>query len=87
MNFFKSHCTNYSYTLAYNYFQPESMTFHSYSAIKLMTKCLFLAVLMAATCEAKVKIVEPSDIKGVLDHEVSLFGLVDYQATVLVQIF
>ena len=55
---------------------------------RLIAPRLVLVVLsLLALHQAKVKILEPFDIKGELDHEVSLFGLVDYQATVTIQIF
>lgn len=44
-----------------------------------------LALLSLASC--KITITEPKELEGELDHELSLFGFVDYQASTIVEIF
>jgi len=47
-----------------------------------------LVVLVLLGCaSAQVKILEPQGLKGRLDHELSTFGMVDYQATVTIEVF
>lgn len=44
-------------------------------------------IVIFGVLQAQVQIVEPSEIAGSLDHEISTFGFVDYQATVNIEIF
>lgn len=54
---------------------------------KWFSAAICVLALLSAVAEAAVTILEPSNIKGALEHEVSTFGFVDYQATVTIQIF